>query len=184
VRNDPSRRSRLPRSAPHVYIAPMRFLPLFVILALLGCGGSSSSSESSSSGSSGSETAARPAWDDMTPEQRGQFMAEVVVPEMRTIFQEHDATRFADFGCATCHGANAHDVHFQMPNGVHPLDHATIMATFQSQDPSATWMTQRVWPRMAELIGEAPFNPETGEGFRCVNCHADGEPAAAAPSGS
>jgi len=116
----------------------------------------------------------------MTHEERGHYMAEVVMPAMRPIFQDHDATRYAEFSCGTCHGANAREVEFHMPNGLHPLDHAAIMATFQSQDPSATWMTQQVWPRMAELIGEPQFDMATGEGFRCVNCHADGEPTAAA----
>ena len=107
-------------------------------------------------------------------------MAEVVVPAMQPIFEERDATRYADFGCATCHGANAHDVAFHMPNGIHPLTHADITATFQSTEPSATWMTQRVWPEMARLIGEPQFNPETGEGFSCMNCHANAEAAATA----
>lgn len=161
----------------------MRNIGLLAFVVVLGCGGSSASSDETSRSdtttTSGSESAERPAWDDMTDEQRGRYMAEVVVPAMRPLFQDHDAERYADFGCATCHGANAHEVHFHMPNGLHPLDHQTIMATFQSTDPSATWMTQQVWPRMAELIGEPPFDRETGEGFRCTNCHADGEPAAA-----
>ena len=58
---------------------------------------------------------------------------------------------------------------------------ADIMATFQSSEPSATWMTQRVWPEMARLVGEPQFDPQTGAGFRCTNCHADGEPPAATP---
>ncbi len=164
----------------------MRKLSFVLVLALFGCGGGSSSSTSGSSGgsdTSGGDTATTtwPAYADMTPEQRGHYMAEVVVPTMRPIFQERDATRYADFGCATCHGANAHDVQFRMPNGVHPLSHADIMATFQSSEPSATWMTQRVWPEMARLVGEPQFDPQTGAGFRCTNCHADGEPPAATP---
>jgi hypothetical protein len=170
------------RRAPF-YEAAMRSIPFLSVLVVLGCGpsaGTSSdttSSDAPSAETTGGETGARPAWADMTHEERGHYMAEVVVPEMRTIFQEHDATRYADFGCATCHGANAHEVAFHMPNGLHPLDHAAIMATFQSSDPSATWMTQRVWPRMASLIGEPQFDPQTSVGFRCTNCHADGEPA-------
>ncbi|MFO0685333.1 MAG: hypothetical protein U0234_24955 [Sandaracinus sp.] len=163
----------------------MRKLSALFVVALLGCGGGSSSGSTESSGggdSAGGETATTtwPAWDDMTQEQRGHYMAEVVVPAMQPIFQERDATRYADFGCATCHGANAHDVAFHMPNGIHPLTHADITATFQSTEPSATWMTQRVWPEMARLIGEPQFNPETGEGFSCMNCHANAEAAATA----
>src|SRR5690349_2238439 len=103
----------------------MRNLLFVSALVLLGCGSSSSTSSetaSSDTTTTGSETtseqASRPAWDDMTPEQRGRFMAEVVVPQMRPVFQGHDATRYAEFGCATCHGANAHDVGFRMPNGL------------------------------------------------------------------
>lgn len=164
----------------------MRNLFFVSALVLLGCGPSSSTTtESTSSGEtttgSESEQASRPAWDDMTPEQRGRFMAEVVVPQMRPVFQQHDAERYASFGCVTCHGENAHDVGFRMPNGLHPLTHADITATFQSQDPSATWMTQQVWPQMAALLNEPQFDPQTGTGFSCMNCHANGEPAAAAP---
>lgn len=161
----------------------MRNFALLSFIVVLGCGGSSSTQASGETETTGGETASADQipWEQMTHEQRGHFMAHVVMPAMQPIFQDHDATRYAEFSCGTCHGANAHDVNFMMPNGLHPLDHATIMATFQSQDPSATWMTQHVWPRMAELLGEEPFDQATGSGFRCTDCHADGEPHAAAP---
>lgn len=155
-----------------------KFVSLVVVLVLASCGGAASSSSGSDEGSGteptgGGETAAaRPAWHDMTLEQRGHFMAEVVMPEMRTLFQEFDGTRFAEFSCETCHGANAHDVNFHMPNGVAPLDPAHIPAVFSSTEPGAVFMTQRVWPRMAELIGEPLYDAETHEGFSCLNCHA------------
>ena len=160
---------------------PMRNVMVLSVLALLGCGGGGSASTdttTTTTTTTGGE-AEHVAWDDMTHEQRGQYMAEVVMPAMQPLFQNHDATRYAEFSCGTCHGANAHEVNFVMPNGVHPLTHADITATFQSQDPSATWMTQQVWPEMARLIGEPPFDPATGQGFSCMNCHANGEPAAA-----
>lgn len=164
-----------------------KLVSLFAVLALASCGGgSSTSTEGSGEGggetTGGGETATRPAWDDMTPEQRGQFMAEVVMPEMRTMFQEYDAERYAEFSCATCHGANAHDVGFHMPNGVAPLDPANIPAIFASTEPGAVFMTQRVWPRMGELLGEELYNPETHEGFACLNCHADATATAPAAS--
>ncbi len=166
----------------------MRKVLIISVLSLFGCGGSSSEgattareTTSTDSTTTGSETGEHIAWDDMTHEQRGHFMAEVVMPAMQPLFQNHDSARYAEFGCATCHGANAREVNFAMPNGVHPLTHADIMATFQSQDPNATWMTQQVWPEMARLLDEPQFNPETSTGFRCTNCHADAEPPAAAP---
>lgn len=156
------------------------WLSLGCLLVLVaGCGGGGATSESTEAqASSGSETASserRMAWHDMNDEQKGQFMAEVVMPEMRQLFQEHDAEEFADFSCRTCHGENAREVGFHMPNGLHPLSHDQIMATFASDHPGAVFMTQRVWPRMAELLGEPLYNPETQQGFSCLNCHGSAE---------
>lgn len=143
------------------------------------CGGSEGSTDedtdmTTSGGEGETETSAEAdvAWADMTPEQRGQFMAETVVPEMQTMFQEFDGERFAEVNCATCHGENAQDVGFSMPNGLAPLNPEHIPAMFESDQPMAQFMTQRVWPRMGELLGEELFNPETGSGFSCLNCHA------------
>lgn len=157
----------------------------FVVVALLGCGGSSTStttepaaaSEPAAGGEATTTAATGPPrpWHEMSMEERGHYMAEVIVPDMRARFQAFDAERFADFGCATCHGANAHDVNFAMPNGLLPLSHDDIGATFSSTEPGAVFMTQNVWPRMAELMGEAPFDPATNEGFRCYDCHATAE---------
>lgn len=152
--------------------------------ALLGCGGSSEASspaatettETSGSESTGAATASID-WESMNDEQRGRYMAEVVMPEMRTLFTEFDGEEFANFSCATCHGENAHDVGFHMPNGLHPLDPSTIPAMFGSSDPMQVFMTQRVWPRMAELLHEPQYNPETHQGFSCMNCHAMAEGA-------
>lgn len=119
------------------------------------------------------------AWSSMTPEQKGEFMRERVMPEMRTMFQAHDARRFESFTCATCHGANAREVNFHMPNGIAPLDPTQIPGMFASQDPMHVFMTQRVWPRMTEMLGAQPYNPETHQGFGCLGCHGMRAPAAA-----
>ncbi len=163
-------------------------LALACLLVMVGgCGGGSAQTTegSGSSTGSGSETtttasAGGPStpWDDMTSEQKGQYMAEVVMPEMQRLFQEHDAERYANFSCATCHGENAHDVAFRMPNGVAPLDPAHIPQIFASEEPGAVFMTRTVWPRMAQLLGEPQYNPETHEGFSCMHCHATATPAA------
>ena len=60
-----------------------------------------------------------------------------------------------------------------MPNGLAPLSHDDIGATFASSEPGAVFMTQTVWPRMAALVGEPQFDPATNEGFRCYDCHAE-----------
>lgn len=155
------------------------------LMILSGCGGSADDSGANEGGADEGQTAggeemaaqsvADMAWADVPAEQRGQWMAEVVVPAMAPLFQEHDAERYADFGCATCHGDDAQAVGFEMPNGLAPLNPEQIPAMFQSEQPMATFMTQTVWPQMAQLLGEAPFNPETGEGFSCLHCHATAE---------
>ncbi|MFK7988126.1 MAG: hypothetical protein AB8I08_19050 [Sandaracinaceae bacterium] len=153
------------------------------ILVTLGCGGADAPAEDESASSTGGEVEASGpaladmAWEDVPEDQRGQWMAEVVVPAMQPVFAEHDATRFADFGCATCHGEDAAAVHFEMPNGVAPLNPADIPAMFQSEQPMAQFMVQTVWPQMTELLGEAPYDAETHEGFSCMNCHAMAEAA-------
>lgn len=157
---------------------------LFLALALASCGGGSteSTTETTETTSTGGGEAEHIAWDDMTMEQRGEYMATVVMPAMQPLFQNHDPEEFADFSCATCHGENAHDVGFHMPNGVHPMTHEEVGPMFGSSDPDAQWMITQVWPRMGELLGESLYNPETHEGFSCFNCHS--ERTAEAPAAS
>ncbi len=33
------------------------------------------------------------------------------------------------------------------------------------------FMAERVEPAQAQLLGTEPFNPQTGHGFGCFNCH-------------
>ena len=146
-----------------------------LIMLATACGGSTTEEEDTGDTTTGGETEAAVAWADMTPEQRGAYMRDTVVPAMAPLFQAVDAEEYAEFGCRDCHGENARDVQFQMPNGVHPLNPADIPAVFQSDEPMAQLMTQSVWPRMAELLGQEPFDPETGTGFSCMNCHATAE---------
>lgn len=121
-------------------------------------------------------------FDQLTHEQKGQFMAERVMPAMSAMFREFDAERFGEFTCANCHGANAQEVDFRMPNGLAPLNPANMQQLFTSQNPMPVFMRERVWPRMAELLSRPQFNPETNSGFSCFNCHArEGEAPAAAP---
>ena len=148
---------------------------LFLALGLASCGGGGSSTTETTQTTETTTGAETVAWADMNMEQRGHFMATVVMPEMQTMFQEHDAEEFADFSCATCHGANAQEVSFRMPNGLAPLHGADIPAMFGSQDPMHVFMTQRVWPRMGQLLGEELYNPETHQGFACMNCHANAD---------
>lgn len=144
---------------------------------MMGCGGGAASTATSGEGeaTSGGQTPAI-AWADMNDEQRGEYMANVVMPRMRTLFQEHDPEEFASFTCATCHGENAREVGFHMPNGLHPLNPAEIPAMFTSNDEhtreTAQFMAGPVVQTMAELLGTSPYDPQTHQGFGCMGCHA------------
>ncbi len=152
----------------------------FVCVLLASCGGASEPADSEATGTTetagSEEEATQLSFEEMSHEQRGEYMASVVVPRMRAMFQEYDAEEFASFGCRTCHGENAREVGFHMPNTLHPLDPAQLPALFESQDPEAQRLAQfmggQVMPTMAELLGRQPYDPETQEGFGCFGCHA------------
>jgi PBP1b-binding outer membrane lipoprotein LpoB len=98
------------------------------------------------------------------------FMKEEVVPAMGELF----LPMHPDFQCSTCHGETYQEVKFKMPNTLKPLDPANM--PFQSADEkmrnAAQFMMAKVVPRMAGLLEQSPYNPETKTGFGCFNCHA------------
>src|SRR5690606_23241523 len=114
-----------------------------------------------------------PRWPDMTHEQRLAHMQSVVMPKMKEVFTGHDATRFASFSCATCHGPEAKDHNFEMPSPHLPaLDPSDGFAAHKAADPATTeWMMTSVMPAMVEALGVAPYDPETHQGFGCFGCH-------------
>lgn len=150
-----------------------------LVLSLTACGGSEDTAdETTTVQSAGGEEVAAVApteWSNMNRDERLAYMQTTVNPEMQAMFQEFDGERFADFGCATCHGPNMVEADFAMPNGVAPLDPSHIPAMFASEQPMAVFMTREVWPRMGELLGEALYTEENVTGFSCMHCHATAE---------
>lgn len=115
------------------------------------------------------------AYADMNREQRLDYMATTVLPQMRDLFQAYDATAFAGFGCATCHGGNMVEADYQMPNALSSLEFAKFPYSASTDPEEAAWgafMETEVLPTMATLVGREPFNPATNpEGFACFDCH-------------
>jgi len=115
-------------------------------------------------------------WAKMNTEQRFEFMQKVVVPEMTTLFQKQDPD--AKVSCATCHGKDAGDVKFKMPNGLAPLNVADFPLD-ESEDPkiaaSARFMREEVVPAMAGLLEVELRSEENPDGFGCFGCHARDE---------
>ena len=119
-------------------------------------------------------------WEERVFDERRQLMVNRVMPEMSAAFREFDAERYADFSCATCHMPNFQDVNFHMPNGLAPLNPADIPTLRESTDEriarTAQFMFQNVLPDMVQILDVEPYNPETHEGFGCLNCHATATP--------
>src|SRR5690606_28321712 len=93
----------------------MRSSTAWMFVLLGACGGPAApAEEQGGEPTSGAEQAEERsvAWSEMTHEQKAEYMATVVVPRMRPLFQAFDAEEFAEFGCATCHGENAREVGF------------------------------------------------------------------------
>jgi hypothetical protein len=110
-------------------------------------------------------------WAQMTTEERHAFMEHVVEPEMRELFVAFDSEEFADFGCETCHGENADEVEYDMPNTVTALSLDDFPLT-NSSDPRirefAVFMDDEVKPQMAAFLDRTP-RPQ-GD-FGCLACH-------------
>ncbi len=113
------------------------------------------------------------AWKDKTFDQRKEFMKDVVMPKMKTLFSDFDAKKFGDMTCVTCHGPAAKTGKFTMPNAKLPkLDPTDGFAKHKKAKPEITqFMLEKVEPQMASTLGVEPYNPDTKQGFGCFNCH-------------
>ena len=153
----------------------MRAMKSLVVLASLflaaACGSKSPSTATPGGEPAGSAVAVLPdvPFDQLDHDQQIQFMKEQVVPAMAPLFQQHDATEFAEFGCKTCHGPGAEQGEFEMPNPGLPKLNFADMSTFKPED--LEWMGKVVKPAMAKLLREAEYSPENPQGFGCLQCH-------------
>jgi hypothetical protein len=112
-------------------------------------------------------------FDDMDEEQQKAYMKDVVLPKMKATFLTLNEKRYADMNCTTCHGPDAKKGKFEMPNPKLPkLDAKDNFKAHMKHDADVVkFMAERVVPEMATLLGEAPYDPATQEGFGCFECH-------------
>ncbi len=113
-------------------------------------------------------------WEGMKHEEREAFMKQIVLPAMKERFQEFDAEGFAEFDCATCHGAGAANDSFEMPNPDLPVLTGALFENPGDEQAIFDFMSKTVKPHMAELLG-MPEMTDTQEGFSCASCHTFGE---------
>jgi cytochrome c553 len=106
---------------------------------------------------------------DMSQAQQVAFMKQHVMPALTPAFQQHDAARYADFSCKTCHGPEYKNPHEFLPR----LTMANGQLTSFAEKPEVSkFMAEVVTPKMAQAMGLPPFDMTTHEGFGCGGCHA------------
>jgi hypothetical protein len=138
---------------------------LAIALTALGCAGAQPGTKSSGAGPA--------SWSERSPAERMSLMMNTVMPRMRDAFQTNDLALYANFNCASCHGAGAKDKTYKMPNPeLTKLDPRDRFASNKDINAARyTFMTETVVPEMARLLGEPVFDPKTGKGFGCLECH-------------
>jgi len=114
-------------------------------------------------------------FDKLDHDQRIAFMKQKVVPTMKPVFQNHDPKDFEKFGCQTCHGAQAKDGHFDMPNPDLPKLNFSDMSKYKRED--IDWMKNEVMPTMGKLLRLTLYSEDNPKGFGCLHCHTQGQPA-------
>lgn len=115
-------------------------------------------------------------WETMSKPERKEYMKKVVLPKMKPLFQNFNAKDFKEFRCTTCHGKGARTGEYKMPNPDLPKLPATKEGFQKLSKDKPKWMefmSKTVKPTMADLLGMKPFDPKTGKGFSCGNCHTD-----------
>jgi cytochrome c553 len=112
-------------------------------------------------------------WDDLSHDEKLALMKNQVLPKMKEAFQAYDSKDFADFTCVTCHGPDAKKGKFDMPNPKLPkLDFKAGLKKAMAKHPKMVkFMHETVVPQMATMLGEQPYDPATGKGFGCAECH-------------
>lgn len=112
-------------------------------------------------------------FDELTQEEKFTVMKKTVVPTMKPLFQAQDAEKYKDFGCVTCHGPNAKQGKFDMPNPDLPkLKFDDNLKYHKEKTPEMlTFMMEKVTPEMAKALNLPHFDPATKKGFGCLGCH-------------
>lgn len=132
---------------------------------VLGCGSSRSGDAQSP------ESGKVVPFDDRSESEQRDYMQTVVVPAMTKIFKASpEPDHFPQVNCVTCHGPSAKSGEFEMPSP-HLPRFASFEDAMKEEPEMARYMAEVVVPEMAKLIHEEPFDPATGEGFGCFDCH-------------
>jgi hypothetical protein len=98
-------------------------------------------------------------WSKLDFEGKHSVMTFRVLPNMARTWRDFKKTSEPEMTCRTCHGANAEEVSYRMPNpSLPPIDPKR-----PPPGPVAAFMKQTMVPRMVELLE----SPDLG----CNTCH-------------
>jgi len=164
----------------------MKLLGLGALALLVACGGAASEGDTETTPDTTETAAIDPnvipspptPWEEMSFDEKKSWMVREVTPRIGPMFEAYDAERFAGFSCEGCHGEDAQERNYAMPNaGIF-----TLYATGSQEQvdmvndmrPMVNFMFREVVPAMKTLLGAPDYDTETGEGFGCFACHPDG----------
>lgn len=150
------------------------------LLVLAACG----STPSAETAADGAKAAAEQpkAWTALeTPEEKGAFMKDVVVPTVQELVRTHTGNAAAEVNCKSCHGQDPQAVGFKMPSPDLPALNPEGFFAEHNQD-MVKFMAEVLTPKMVEVLGVEPYNPETHQGFGCFACHTMKQAPAPIPS--
>ncbi len=117
-------------------------------------------------------------WADWPHEKKLAHMKSTVFPVARALFTEYDPVKYADFNCASCHGAGAVDNTYKMPNPDLPKwpGGPDAFRKLAEKDPKMLrFMSKVLQHEMARLLSVKPFDMASHTGFSCFHCHPRGE---------
>lgn len=112
-------------------------------------------------------------WDSWSHDQKLEYMKTTVMPKAAALFHDFDAKKYADAKCNLCHGAGAKDGTFKMPNPALPKLELTEAGfkKLKAAKPKVVDFMIDLEKQTAGMLGEQPFDPSTGKGFGCLECH-------------
>lgn len=117
-------------------------------------------------------------WDNWPREKKFAYMKSTVYPVARALFTEYDPVKYADFNCASCHGAGAVDQTYKMPNPDLPKwpGGPDAFRKLAEKDPKMLrFMSTVLQHEMARLLSVKHFDMASHTGFSCFHCHPRGE---------
>jgi hypothetical protein len=154
---------------PSAILAAMKLLVVAVLLTAA-CGSKPPSTTTPKSDEAATVVLPDVPFDKLDHEQKVAFMKQKVVPEMKPLFQNHNAKDFAEFGCKTCHGEDVKDGHFDMPNPKLPkLNFKDHNSKYEQKD--LEWMGKEIMPTMGKILNLPLHSQENPKGFGCLACH-------------